>query len=302
MKWVAQNLSGNPVHSSLVDKYIDTMEKAQTRAGVVVNQAPMLSPLHFTILMQHLSTLANDASTPPWRRLQIFMDACAFSFQYAAGSRMGDLLTSLRTTDVRLSPLSVGFRQQWGKTVRGYGRRRDFDLPVREQLVCPARRFCEYVLAARSLGIDLTRNSAADPSGSPIGFLFRRIDADGVRPTPETYNRLQARFRTYLVDLGIYAGHTLHGIRAAHSVEAALRGIAPASVAEFVGWASEAMPQHYSRMQRTMGTLLPLLPTTSCATVEYAARMASEQSRCIPLHIYEMVAQESHFLPINLDI
>jgi integrase len=304
LKYAPQTLLGNPVHSPLVERYIDLMEKAQTRAGVVVSQAVMISPAEFMAVMTLLSSLANDASLAPLVRLVYFMDACALSFQYAAGSRMGDLLSSLRASQVRVSAVSVGFRQQWGKTIRGFGRRRDFDLPVREQLVCPLRRFCEYVLAARALGIDLTQRDASDPTGSPLGFLFRQFDPvlGSVSSKPETYPRLQSRLRSYLERLQMFRGQTLHGIRSTHSVEAALRGISLTSIAHFVGWASCAMPHHYARLSGTMGTLASLLPTDSVSPHEYAQRMAADpmglHRQALPLELYEMVASESHFVDI----
>jgi hypothetical protein len=305
LKWSPQTRSGNPCHSALVNRYLDTMEKAQARAGVAVLQAPQLSVHEFYALMSRLSERANDASMDGPSRFGAYMEACAFSIQFAAGARMGDLLVSIRTSHVRVSAISIAFRQIWGKTVRGFGRRRDYDLPVRDPTVCPVRRFCEYILAARYYRVDLTVRDASDPSASPLGFLFRQVVNGQVLPVPPTTDYMNGRLRSHLVALGCYRGQTVHSLRALHSVEAQLNGIDLASCASFVGWASVQMPAHYSRLRHTLGALMPLLgQNVPCDPAVYASRMATHAAsthRVIPLELYDQIAAESHFIDPFLD-
>lgn len=288
---------GNPCMSTVVTKYIDHMSATQTRAGLRVKQAAMLTLDELRRLMLDLSTSANDANACTYARLQAFADACAITWQLASGARMGDLLASIRFRAVRLSALSIGFRQTWGKTIRGIGKARDFDLAVHsEPLLCPARRFCEFTLALRACGIDTDDAS----------FVFRRIDrqARSVGPTADTYTAMDFRFRRRLDDLGILSGHHLHGVRALHVVEAQLRDLHTASVAVFVGWARESMPQHYGRMSQTLGALAPFLDLVSTKITdkrEYARRMALPLELCNPSmsrQTYELIAAERHFVPI----
>lgn len=308
-RWSPIDQTGNPVHSPLVDDYLSFMEKAQTRAGVNVSQAVPTSPTDLERLVVFLCGRRDDAQLRPMHRLQAAMDATAFVFQFTAGARMGDLLSSLRTACVRLSPLSVGFRQMWGKTVRGFGKQRDFDLPVRDGPCCPVRLLCEYTSLASALGVDLTKRFPTDPPGSSMGFLFRAFalaDAphpadDHVLPSPETYPALNTRFRQYLRDLGLFSGQTLHGLRSTHSLEAELRLIRPSSVAAFVGWASRRLPRHYSRLHAALGPLLPLLEALQTDPADYARRMACDVSSLdspISPELYATIADDALFVPL----
>lgn len=297
--WDPQSRSGNPCASAQVGKYISDMSASQTRAGVTISQAVILRGDDFYSLMDHVSTMANTATHTLAQRLQAFSDATAFAFQSASGARMGDLLASLRFRDLRLSPVSMGFRQTWGKTIRRLGSDRDFDLPVHpDPRVCPARRFCELHIALTALGVDT----------APGTLLFRRydVDSDGnIVASPDTYDMINTRYRGHLSVLGLLKGHNLHGLRAKHVVDALLRGIDLESIAGFVGWASKAMPAHYGRMQRTLGALAPFL--------ELVTRRASDKAQyartmCLPIHLadavmsretYELIASEEHFITLS---
>ena len=111
------------------------------------------------------------------------------------------------------------------------------------QAICPVANLRYYVSVCSALGISLIP-----------GFLFRSTSSSGcIKDEPFLHHAVQARLRTYLVQLGIYDGETAHSFRSGTAIILRLLGASKEQVAHHIGWQSTRMVDHYTQVEKVLG-------------------------------------------------
>ena len=234
---------GNPVSSSLVSRYLEAIKLEQSQAHVPIKQA---KPLFFDKLQKISKLIDQKLKQKDQSPSQIFIylrDQSFFKLQFFAGDRAHDLSLCL-AQEVRQLPNDNGlvFCHTVGKTL-GNGKVNEFVIaPVDDKLLCPVEGLFKYVNGAQSMGLDLRQ-----------GYLFRALDSSRkkVLDSHVSSSGMNTRLQTYLKELGIFEGETVHGIRGGCAITLVATGVASSSeVMDHVGWRDKAMFDRYSRLNK----------------------------------------------------
>ena len=80
------------------------------------------------------------------------------------------------------------------------------------------------------------------------GFFFRASDRSrDISPRPFVGSAVNNRLRGYLTEAKLHDGETPHSFRVGLSTTLRLLGCSQQQVAQYIGWKSGEMAQHYSR-------------------------------------------------------
>ena len=87
-------------------------------------------------------------------------------------------------------------------------------------------------------------------------FFFRASDRNkDVDSRPFVGSAVNNRLRRYLVEAKIFDGETPHSFRVGLSNTLQLLGCSQQQVAQYIGWQSGEIAEHYSRMSNTASSL-----------------------------------------------
>ena len=86
------------------------------------------------------------------------------------------------------------------------------------------------------------------------GYLFRALDPSRKRvlDSPVSSSGMNIRLQTYLKDLGIFEGETVHGLRGGSAVTlvSATGATSCTEIMDHVGWRSRSSLERYSRLNQ----------------------------------------------------
>ena len=124
----------------------------------------------------------------------------------------------------------------------GNGKTRVFSIArMKGSSVCPVAGLEFYMSVAKSLGIDLS-----------TGYIFRIVD-DRKRDVLDdhvSYSTMYDRLKYYLAVLGIDQGESLHSFRCGSAITLGLSSGSSQIVQDHIGWASDSVCDHYSRLRK----------------------------------------------------
>jgi integrase len=244
--WDEQCQCGNPSASLAVKEYVRAVVKEQARSRVQVKQA---NPLFVDKLGKVTSYIEDRGKSNKILRQDRYIlarDQAFFKIQFFAGSRAGDLCSTL-AQDIRKLKDGSGlvFTYTMGKTL-GNGKRHEFCLlRMGNKSLCPVEGLDRYLSLARQVGIDLS-----------AGFLFRPVSVDKsqVLDVGVSYSVMYARLKHYLSVLDIYDGETLHSLRGGCAVTLAAAGVSQSDIMQHIGWQSASSVNRYTRSQTMFAT------------------------------------------------
>ena len=88
------------------------------------------------------------------------------------------------------------------------------------------------------------------------GFFFRASDRSrDISPRPFVGSAVNNRLRGYLTEAKLHDGETPHSFRVGLSTTLRLLGCSQQQVAQYIGWKSGEMAQHYSRSSDAAASL-----------------------------------------------
>ena len=103
--------------------------------------------------------------------------------------------------------------------------------------VCPVNWITYYLSVCDLLKVRLAS-----------GFFFRASDRSrDISPRPFVGSAVNNRLRGYLTEAKLHDGETPHSLRVGLSTTLRLLGCSQQQVAQYIGWKSGEMAQHYSR-------------------------------------------------------
>ena len=241
--WVESGLLkyGNPVSSNIVSQYLKAVKLEQAKAHVLIKQATPLFLDKLKLVSVHIETSLTEGPLSFCRRFVLLRDRAFFTLQFFAGDRASDL-SQCMAQEVKALPEGKGlfFRHTIGKTL-GNGKVNEFVIsPVKDKSLCPVENLNIYVTEVEKMGVDLS-----------VGFLFRALDPSHskVIESPVSSSGMTLRLQSYLKDLSVFDGETIHGIRGGCAITLMSKGIAnPEEVMQHVGWFNKSSLDRYSRM------------------------------------------------------
>ena len=237
----------NPVAHPRVREYLKFVREEQAGLAVSPSQAVPLFFVKFRKLVALLrEKIANSRSLSRIHKYVLVRDAVFFVVDFFTGDRASDLGRLLANQVFKLKDREgYLFRFTLTKTLRK-GPPRSFALiPFGESEVCPVNWITYYLSVCDLLDVRL-----------PGGFFFRASDRNkDVGSRPFVGSAVNNRLRGYLVEAKIFDGETPHSFRVGLSNTLRLLGCSQQEVAQYIGWQSGEMAEHYSRMSDTAASL-----------------------------------------------
>lgn len=251
---------GNPAADKLVKDYLKLVTAEQLQARITPKQATPFFVDKLTKLSLHLQQSLETSKTVI-QKFIVARDQAYFKMAFFSGDRPGDL-GLLQVPGILRFPNDDGllFNHVWGKTLRD-GDQNVFGVRRNPQTtICPIQALEQYIEVARQMNVDLTR-----------GYLFRpTTPKGGVQDAPFTSTAAEARLKTYLKEMGVDDGETLHGFRAGCAITLALTGADLAEIMEHVGWNRRHTALYYMQLARVLhpdGASARLADTTATEVV-----------------------------------
>ena len=187
--------------------------------------------------------------------------------EFFTGNRASDL-GRIKTADVFLNPdgVSLLIVQRVGKTLKG-------PTPIRRcknGVICPVQNLLFYKRLCGALKITLLD-----------GYVFRTTSKrSNVTSSPFLASAAQSRLATYLDNLHIKDGESIHGFRGGTAILLRMLGASKSEVAQHIGWKSNNMVDHYTQSDRVLAA------TPDSGTTQALAESTVDQGHGAPaLHI-----------------
>ena len=246
--WNAESCTGNPADSRAVNQMVVAVQEEQAKAGCMV-----MSARRRALLPEKLKLLVHAMEEEAKRfqrqgKLVDFIrrkqDIAWLCVQYRSMNR-GAELSALRIGNTVFGPndCCVVFQFTFSKIMRD-GSSNEFAVQaIPGDPTCPVEALKEYVKLSRLyLRWDWTVEGA---------FVFASFGASGVRSSvPVTAGAYAQRFQTYLVRAGLKEDETLHGLRAAGALTAALKGWTISEIMQQGYWKNPATALQYVGLLR----------------------------------------------------
>lgn len=222
--------------------YLRLITAEQLQARITPKQATPFFVDKLTQLSLYLQRKLQNTVTPIDRFI-IARDQAYFKTVFFSGDRPGDL-GQVKVAEILRFPNDDGFlfNHVWGKTLRD-GDQNVFGIRRNQQtVICPIAAIEQYMDVARQLGVDLSR-----------GYLFRPSTPDkGIQDSPFSSAAAESRLKTYLKDMGVHEGETLHGFRSGCAITLALTGADLSEIMDHVGWNRRHTALYYLQLAKVL--------------------------------------------------
>lgn len=241
-EWDARLGLGNPAADRFVKDYLKLITAEQLQARIQPKQASPFFVDKLTQLCVFLDKKLHETEDAVGKFI-IARDQAYFKLAFFSGDRPGDL-GHIKVPEILRFPNNDGFlfNHIWGKTLRdgdanvfGVRRNAQFD-------ICPIRGIERYFQVAREIRIDLTR-----------GYLFRPTTTDkGIKDVPFLSTTAESRLKTYLQEMKMDEGETLHGFRSGCAITLALSGVELSEIMDHVGWTRRHTALYYMQLAKVL--------------------------------------------------
>ena len=237
----------NPVAHPRVKEYLKFVREEQAGLAVSPSQAVPLFFVKFRKLVAFLrEKITNSQSLSGIHKYVLVRDAVFFVVDLFTGDRASDLGRLLANQVFKLKDRE-GYLLRFTLTkTLCKGPPRSFSLiPFRKSEVCTLNWISYYLSVCDLLNVHL-----------PPSFFFRASARNkDVSSRPLAGSAVNNRLRGYLVEAKLFDGETPHSFRVGLSNTLRLLGCSQQDVAQYIGWQSGEVAEHYSRMSDTTTSL-----------------------------------------------
>lgn len=243
-EWQADLFTGNPCASQRVRDHRADLAREAAAAAVAPQQAVVFFSDKLIRVVVHILGKITGWTGPTLRKLMWWSDVAVLLAIFSAGKRGADM-AHLPVNGCYFAPNGSGvfFRTNWSKTVRGST---DWTFapacPTRPHL-CVVWAMRKYLTCAAALGYPRTGKLFADHV-MPDGLAAAAFDA-------AAFNR---RVQGYLEEVGIFAGESVHGLRAGAPIERAIATGDAAAALDTGTWKTAAVAERYCELVDVMVT------------------------------------------------
>lgn len=275
-EWYPVLRNGNPAAAPLLKKHLKAVRKEQSLAMVAPKQA---TPLLFDKLIRmtrflSYKLLSKDLSNED--RYLLLRDRAYFIILCHLGDRAGDI-GLLQTEQFKRNAHGLHITIYRGKTLQDGKPRQVFLRLAADSEICPVQAFGVYTDQCAMAGLVLQH-----------GHVFRPRDNKSMKivDKPVTSTAMPARLKVHLQDIGMWDGETSHSARVGCSLTLLLLGVEERDIMAHIGWKSESMLHHYTRVAqglrqvRAADTLAsascPGTDTTTPAVVQVAKDLRAQ--------------------------
>lgn len=235
--WNAATATGNPAKADILIRHQSLLAEEAARHSITPKKAVVFFSDKILRVVHSITALSFEPSVSTTSVLVYLMDIAALNVLFATGMRGQDLANVL-ATNVTFAPQDAGLflRSLWEKTLRDGQKWVMAPAVPSNYRLCPVWAVRRYINAA----------NAANAPHSP--FFFRDHSPAALSAAPLDPAKLNARIQRYLTGAGVFAGESLHGIRAAKPVERCIwEGDADAAFGEST-WKTRKVQESYMEL------------------------------------------------------
>lgn len=237
----------NPIAHPRIKEYLNFVRVEQAGMAISPSQAVPLFFVKFQNLIAHLrAKIVDSQSLSRISQYILVRDATFFVIDFFTGDRASDLGRLLTSQVFKLKDRE-GYllRFTFSKTLRKDPPRSFALVPFCKTDVCPVNWITYYLSVCDLLKVRLAS-----------GFFFRASDRGrDVSPRPFVGSAVNNRLWGYLTEAKLHDGETPYSFRVGLSTTLRLLGCSQQQVAQYLGWKSEEMAQHYSRSSDAAASL-----------------------------------------------
>ena len=237
----------NPIAYPRIKEYLNFVRVEQAGKAISPSQAVPLFFVKFQNLTAHLrGKIVDSQSLSRISQYILVRDATFFVIDFFTGDRASDLGRLLASQVFKLKDRE-GYllRFTFSKTLRKDPPRSFALVPFCKTDVCPVNWITYYLSVCDLLKVRLAS-----------GFFFRASDRSrDISLRPFVGSAVNNRLREYFTEAKLHDGETPHSFRVSLSTTLRLLGCSQQQVAQYMGWKSGEMAQHYSRSSDAAASL-----------------------------------------------